>query len=292
MKFWSYNIAAPKFWQTFGFTNMDFLRKTPPPPPLISDYGQYRRLIIEDMDLVSNFLRENYGDSDWYLDAGPWLQTYFNDMRVIILGLFTKDNTLIATIFSTPLTNSVTYIGNKPYRNVRVIEGLCVHRNNRKMGIAGYMIAAIDYETSKEEPTVILYSRELSSTPIMSTHLNSKTYGYIDCSLARRTTDVLQMDKQEFNDLWVSNKFNWSPDNLIASLPTYRRDDIYIWSSSKSIIVVTDTKRRTKIGDRIIWETVWCGKFNPQTRLLYPSAVSLSDLESVASQHAGLFLWS
>ena len=260
-----------------------FIRKTRPDPPKHLDNNHYRRLKGADLIAVSEFLKDNYGDSDWYLDADSWLSNYLDDANVIALGLFDEDDSLRATVFSVPLTDGYTFIMKLPYKTVRVIEGLCVHRNDRKKGLAGYMISAIDYESSVT-PTILLYSRELPAVPLISTHLNVKTYGYIECSKARTKTIVEPMNISDFKHLWYANSQKWSEKDIIAS-PQSRRGGIQIWVTNNSVIVVCDTKRVSKKDNSKIWEVVWCGSLDGG---LFPGPLPLSYLESVASKYRGL----
>jgi len=282
MSFWLQNIAAPKIWHTHGLLGTGFIRKNRPDPPKDLNKNRYRRLTGADLIAVSEFLRDNYGDSDWYLDADSWLSTYLEDPSIIALGLF--DDSLRATVFSVPLTDGYTFIMKLPYKTVRVIEGLCVHRNDRKKGLASYMISAIDYESSKT-PTVLLYSRELPAIPFMSTHLNVKTYGYIECSKASAKTIVEPMNMSDFKHLWNSNMHKW-PEKDIIAIPYSRRGGIQIWVTNNSIIVVCDTKRVTKKDDSKIWEVIWCGSLDAGG--LYPGPLPLSHIESVASKYRGV----
>ena len=222
MSFWAFCVAAPKYWHTLGFGTHQLLRKTPVARPYtLASYGHYRPLTIDDMPIVCNFLRNHYGDTDWYLDAQEsWLEAYLRNPDILFLGLFSEQE-LHATIMSTPLTKGSTFLGsNLPKSNVRVIECLCVHRQHRKRGLAAYMISAMDHETSKQGPHIHLYSRELHRAPILSTHLNAKRYGYIVCDRAMRTCPITQMSYVQFSDLWKSNAIHWTASNhIVASLP-------------------------------------------------------------------------
>ena len=295
MSFWALNEASPKLWHTLGYWNADFLRKTPCPcPTVLPGFSQYRRLTIYDIDSVCAFMKDHYGDSDWYIDADPsWLRTYFEDPSVIILGLF-DENTLVATILSTPISPGNTYIGSYTYfRTIRVIEGLCVHKQFRKKGIAAYMISAMDYETSRTEPCIHLWSRELPSKPVFSTHLNAKTYGYIDCSVAKPTMNTTRMPWDEFSTLWENSSIHWvhtNPNSIVSTLPSNRRGGLTVWSvecgSEKIILIISDTKRKTKQDHSAIWEVIWVGKI--ESSLLVPSTTHPYCIESVASQLKGL----
>jgi len=286
MSFWAYNVAAPKLWHTLGLTKVDFLRGRPASQPYdLPNCNRYRRLVADDMDVLSAFLRNNYGDADWYLDAGPWLQTYLNDSDVIVLGLFGKDDIMRGCIFSTPLSNNDTIVGKK-HAFVRVIEGLCVHRSFRNTGVAAYLITAMDYETSQRGPVIHLYSRELPVTPLLSTHLNVKTYAYIECLVARKKTPIQEMDLATFAKLWASNSHQWSSGNVVGTTPCWRRGDIRTWVCGKTVIVVTDTRRRTRRDNQTIWETVWCGTTDQDQ--LYPTRVKHDELETVASMYKGI----
>jgi len=295
MSFWALNEASPKLWHTVGYWNADFLRKTSAPcPKAIPGFSQYRRLTIYDMDTVCAFMKDHYGDTDWYIDTDPsWLRTYFEDPLVLILGLF-DENTLLATILSTPISPGNTYIGSYTYfRTIRVIEGLCVHRHFRKKGIAAYMISAMDYETSRTEPCIHLWSREVPRTPIFSTHINAKTYGYIDCANAKPLMNATILPWDDFSSFWKNSSIHWvhtNPNSIVSTVPTNRRGGLTAWlveyGAEKIILIISDTKRRTKKDNRMLWEVVWVGKI--ESSLLVPSKTDPDCIESVASQLDGL----
>ena len=93
----------------------------------------------------------------------------------------------------------------------------------------------------------------------------------------------------DFMKLWDSNILRWNSSDILVSGLSNRRGDIRIWKSSEEIVVIVDTKRRTKAGDLIIWEVIWCGFCDLKMDLLQPHAVSLKMLESVAALYGGLF---
>ena len=293
MSFWSYNIAAPKLWHTFW--GQGFLRQRPALKPYTYELYLSRRLDSTCLDQFALFLKQHYGDDDWYLDTeGNWLQSYLDDPNVIVLGLFKKyDNTLIATILSVPITSGETNIGNTTtLKNVRVIEGLCIHKKYRKQGFAAHMISLMDYETSKKEPCVHLWSRELTQVPVFSTFLQTKLYGYIECAWAKKTWDAEKLPWDEFVQLWEKNVKNWiEPSSIVTNIPSNRRNGLTAWKITDSetvyIIVVSDTKRRSYLHNHHIWETIWCGKID--TSGLKPSTIPPECIESVASIHKGLF---
>lgn len=286
MSFWSFNTAAPSYWHTWFSFNGDFLRKIPALCPLdMPKYSRYRRLLVSDRENLGSFLREHYGDPTWYLDTGSWLDVYLEDPNTIVLGLFDTSEMLCACIFSSPLPKD-SQIGLQRLSNIRVIEGLCVHKAFRKSGLANYLLSAIDYETSRQGPTVHLYSRELPNVPLLSTHLNAKLYAYIECTFARPTLQVSKMEWDIFQTLWASNK-DWKSSGDLVSPPFSMRGDLSVWQVEQSVIVVANTRRRARRDNAPIWEIAWCGTI--LYGMLYPSRVLPSHLESVAAEHTGLF---
>lgn len=283
--FWWNNAAAPTLLHSLGFSSGGYLRTTPAKKPTSLPEYQYRRLEVSDIETVTVFLRENYGDTDWYLDAqSSWLLSYFQDPAVIVLGLF-RNETLYGTIFSTPLSDGVTYIGSQTY-DVRVIECLCIHASLRKQGIAGFMISAMDYETSAIRPIIHLWSRELDALPLLSTHLNAKNYCYLDCSAATERFPAARMDFPDFVSIWEHSYRRLG--GIVTSLPSNRRGGLHVWRVNSSVFVVSDTKRRTRKGDLPIWEIVWCGKLGTDFTLS-PYAILPVEAESVAFHYFGIF---
>jgi hypothetical protein len=147
------------------------------------------------------------------------------------------------------------------------------------------LLSAIDRVTSQHEPSIHLYARELPTLPFLFSHMNAKTYAYIECDKAVRNVPAEPMDWETFCMLWESNQSSWSSSDCIAS-PMTRRGDISVWLCQTSVLVVSNTRRRTRADNRILWETVWCGTL--EAGKLVPNRVPQEALESVASMYRGI----
>lgn len=124
--------------------------------------------------------------------------------------------------------------------------------------------------------------------PFASTHLNAKTYGYIECQNAKPMRNLKEMNFTDFSNLWESNMIHWTAEkNIIASLPMNLRNGIDIWQTGDKVIVVSDTKRRSITGNHPIWEIIWCGKIVQE--MLRSSSVDTEEIETVAAQYEGIF---
>ena len=299
MFFWLTNPATPKFWHSYWKpTNADYLRTTPAPPPTVSDIYETKRLTQQNHDQLALFMKAHYGDSDWYLDTGGnWLQKYLEDPAVFVCGLFLKrKGTIVATIFSVPITNGETYIAhsNTGVNSVRVIEGLCVHTQYRKQGLALLMISLMDSMTSQTTPCAHLWSRELTTMPLLSTHIQINQYGYIECAKALQSVTPTQIPWNEWEILWTTFSKQWiDGSSIVTTRPSNTRNGLTVWKMNTDtktmsyILIVSDTKRRTYYGNHTLWEVVWCGKMDETG--LHPSLVDPEYMESVASTLTGIF---
>lgn len=288
MSFWSYNLAAPKLWHSIGNWTPRILRTRPALYPYTpAELRPYRRLDVSDILPICEFWRTHYGDADWYVDARPaWVRKYLEDPSVIVLGVFTeRENILIGTIVSTPFSGGTTRLDGKiDLSGVRVIEGLCVHSTFRTLGLAGYLITAMDYETSIDHPTVHLWSRESRVYPVVSTAFNIQTYAFVPCEQARSPLEPVLLPWSEMEALWHTHTVHDA--QVLAKQPIRRRGGLEAWAIDTTIVVVSDTKRRTKRTHDLIWEVTWTG--HRTAKGLVPGPVSRIHLETVAKQKRGL----
>lgn len=284
MSFWSYNVASPKLWHTLGFWKPHYLRERPASVPYTPQgLTAYHRLNRADTQMVCDLWTKHYGGEDWYLDANPaWVQSYLDDPSVIVLGVFTiRENALVGTIVSTPFSGGATrFHQTQDISDVRVIEGLCIHSRFRKLGIAGYLIYAMDYETSKR-PTIHFWSRETPAPPLLSTALVIQTYAFVQCKDIVCMESCLPIPWPEMVLLWSTLR---SP-GIVARVPV-NRGGLEAWEVNGTIMVVSDTKRKTKRTREPIWEVIWTGQIRGEELVSGP--IPLRYLESLAAKKTGI----
>ena len=291
MTFWSRTSAAPTLWQASGFISLEprFLRTTLPDPPDLPLDIRIRRAVPSDTGSLLLFLTECYKGSDWRLRLDlDNMATYLDDTQVVALIALDFQHNLIASIFSVPV-GRVTMSHKADVGRVHAIEGLCVRGTHRHKGLAGMMIAQVDYETTRLfGPLVHLWSRELSSKPVLSTAVNVATYAYILTQRGSPRVPLRELEWSEFAHLWESNCHRFS--GIVAVTPSNRREGVRVWEGEShgavKVVVVADTRRITADG-KSIYEVVWCGW--RIINVLFPASHGLrfrTLLESVAAEYA------
>ena len=282
MPFWSKTTAAPRWIDTWYMDRSSrFLRLSPAKEPRIpKGLVHPLRLTMANVGELSAFWTASYGGADWYLDAQPsWVSKYLENESVIILGAHDTDGKLVATIVSTPFSGSSTELSTGAMLNcgtIRVIEGLCIAKDWRSRGIAGYMIAMMDFWTSQKLPVAHLWARETSSTPLFTTALRTDTYAMAQTNKLVGSISCEKMDWSAFCVLWQMSTHKWllnegegvPPPQIISSKPVSRSDHIDVWlmknrpdleNELRKIVVVANTRRRSIPGDERIFEVLWCG---------------------------------
>jgi hypothetical protein len=287
MSFWATTTAAPSIWMAAGLAPRmpEYIRNVPAPLPEIPSGMYIFPVILTDfVGQIASFWRTHYRGSDWIYDPTPGVvesvvTSYVRDENVFFYCLAEKGNhALTATIVSTPLTEGRVIIGPPQItmKECRVIEGLCVRADYRSRGIAGFMIAYMDYFTSQREPVAHIWSRELAVAPwsLFSTALHVKTYAYVkatDIKSEHRTDEFYdRMPWPAFCQLWGASVIPWNTikPGIVSTRPQNRRGDLRVYATKmasplerQKIVVITDTRRVTVGASESlkILEVVWCG---------------------------------
>lgn len=267
MGFWSRTTATPTLLdRVFGAAVPRMLRTTPAPAP--SHLGAHprssvRRATVADAARVCAFLRSHYGGPDWRMDISvDDVAAYLRDDAVIV-GILLDSEEILASIASVPFSQGDTRMSHGATlasNAMRVIEGLCVRTDVRGAGVAGYMISWADAETSRTVPVVHLWARELPRMPTVSTAIALHTYAYLDCAAARRDAclPLPPPERIALTDIPLS-PLPSVPSYIVSAVPNNRCDRLMAWRiGEESIVVVTDTRRKTRKADRPIYEVVWC----------------------------------
>ena len=293
MSFWSKTTAAPSILTLFSSSAPRFIRNTPAHRPSSAYLGEPKRASIDDVSAITKFWLNNYGGSDWVLDAREaWVGMYIADPAVVTLVLI-SEGAIIATIVSTPAIAGKTYMSNGGIVGLRVIEGLCVRNDMRGKKVAGHMIAWIDYLTSNsiDGPVAHLWMRETSSPSTITTAIAQYTYAYIDCARATRKIKSTRMSWDDFiteHKVIADYKLRGLTEGdpcIVARDPYSRRGDLIAWRSDDHMVVITNTRRLTRTPSHVrpIWEVVWYSG-DPKTTMHF--------LESVASYYTGMLFAS
>ena len=289
MVFWNTTSAAPSVADVLGLRGRHprYLRLS---VPTLSDAGRLtRRADMRDVDHICRFWSAYYGGDDWVFDAtADWVKKYLEDPAVYVLVMTNVSVGLIATIVSTPVTAGKTLMSHgAELDDVRCIEGLCIHPEYRSQGLAGEMIAAMDWFTANIRPMVHLWSRELAAAPLFSTAVQVSTYAYIDSQKARRLYPVSIMQWGEFLRYWahISNLEKILGAYILGSVPSNRRGDLMVWTCGEQLAVISRTRRRLRSEGRDIYEVVWCNQFIREGSYEH-------FLESVAVEYDGLLFAS
>jgi hypothetical protein len=310
MVFWSTTTASLKWIDTWRKQPARFLRLTSATegtkPKGFEGLKPPSRLMPQDVGLVAAFWTQHYGGTDWYLDAQPgWVSAYLEDPVVVVLGLKGFSGELIATIVSTPLTRGSTQTSNGGLLytgTMRVIEGLCIAKQYRDKGLAGYMIAAMDAYTSATRPVAHLWSRETAVAPMFSTALRTDTYALMRTKKATVRLNVERCPWDHFVKQWQRSCIQWllkdgleKPECIVTTTPLKRSDHVDVWiqAESRKIVVVVHTRRRSLPEDEPILEVAWCGYLENGT--LRPNIGGRGFrpvIESVGAQYANALLFA
>jgi hypothetical protein len=147
--------------------------------------------------------------------------------------------------------------------SLKCVEGLCISDDMRGAGLAGTMIAAIDYYTSSATPNALMWCRELSADPgVFTTAASIKTYAYIvGATAARAGVTPMKIPWHEFKSGWNPYRYTTEPHTVIAETPINRNGGLDVWSTEflgrSYTTVVLHTQRRTLKTNQPIYEIIW-----------------------------------
>jgi len=277
MNFWSQNPAAPTWLHTWErILTPGYLRQERALEPRIAGYEPVRATSSHSKELTE-FWNLFYRGEDWRMDLTEEnVLAYLNDIRVYVYILMDKER-IVASIVSTPCSLVMSHGGNCP--NARVIEGLVVHPYLRGKGVAGILIAYMDYVTSRVGPVCHLWSREEMTPSLISTAISRLPYSYLLPENVLKAN--IPIDRMAWKD-FVGLKPLALMDGPWIRSPVFhnRRGDLDVWwgkTKPNVIVVIANTRRvETKTG-RAIYEVVWCSDL-PQEGLL----------ESIAFKYKGV----
>lgn len=267
MNFWGNNPAAPSLLHTWERILVPkYLRTTPAPKPTVAGYEPVRGTVAHVKELTQ-FWNLFYRGSDWRTEfSEKHVQSYLEDKRVYVYLLFDKER-IIASIVSTPFPLVMSHGG--VCTNSRIIEGLVVHPFLRGKGLAGILIAYVDYETSKQGPVCHLWAREEAVPSLFSTAISRLPYSYILPETI--ITSGIPVEKLTWLDFLVQKPWRRTNGQWIRGTSLYnRRGDLDIWRGTKSTdvyVIVTNTRRIETKSNRPIFEIIWCSD-NPPAGLL------------------------
>lgn len=221
-----------------------FLRTFPAEKP---DLGIFTccRASHKDVDAIVEFWNVHYSGKDWEMRMTSELLTKYVDNLAVVCFILRFRDDIIGTIFSCPCSIETSYGVSLP--KCRIIEGLCIHNDYRKQGLAGKLIAYMDWFTSQREPCVHLWAREESRfTPgIFSTDCARLPYSFRYCRKDTEATNCTRRaTEEEFLNIWRRKQF--SGNFIRSSLPGSIRGDLDYWICETHLVVVSHTRRYTR----------------------------------------------
>lgn len=229
---------------------------------------------------VADFWATHYGGTDWrfVLDVED-VQDILREDRILALGVFNSNRTLVGTIVARPLTDMGVKLcigSTGRAEGAYVVEGLCIDPAWRGKHLAGWLISWVDFLLSRERPRLYVWSRE-SPTALSLTNIASAQYAYIHSSRLPADLDpqwVTEMSWSSFREAWVASTPHWSSATAMfpTALPkTAKHLEIWRHELWGIVLVLSDTRRRIKRTEEKIWELQWCGSVSQQG-LLQPWA--------------------
>jgi len=275
MNFWR-TSASPNWLHTWERILVpSYLRYTSAIEPRLQGYEPVRALSNHGKDLTE-FWNLFYRGKDWRMDlTEDHVKSYLDDKRVLVY-ILVEHNRIVASIVSTPCPLVMSH--GASLSNARIIEGLVVHPYLRNKGIAGLMIAYMDYITSKLGPVCHLWAREELMPSFFSTAISSKPYSYIlPENILQGTMPIERLAWSDFIQLkqWSRTSGHW----IRSATLFQRRGDLDVWwgqTKPHVIVVVANTRRIETKTNKPIHEIVWCSDI-PQEGLL----------ESIALKYKG-----
>jgi hypothetical protein len=194
-----------------------------------------------------------------------WVSRYLHDPDVVVLYAHDADLNIKATIVSCPVSQSPVVMSHGGRIPLRCIEGLCVADDMRSKGLAGIMIAAVDYYTSQSAPQAHIWYRELPVDPgVFTTAASIKTYAYILGTIASTqstTSSTFQIPWYVFKATWNPYRYMSSSYTVVSEVPLNRNDGIDVWNTEYNgrtyTTVVLRTQRRTLKMHKPIYEIIW-----------------------------------
>jgi len=276
--FWSSTSAAPQWWHTLFPTKPGYLRDEPAPNPfsfLKNKDLTIRRASIAAAEPIAAFWNMYYRVDDWYMYVSTLLlDNYLRDPYVIVLYAHDAQLTIKATIVSSPVSPTPAVMSHGGRIPLRCIEGLCVAADMRGTGLAGTMIAAADFYTSRDTPQAHIWYRELPVDPgIFTTAASIKTYSYISgaaaATAAASAPPPVKIPWHEFKSSWNPYRYintQITKNTVISETPINRNGGIDVWNTEYAgrvyTIVVLHTQRHTLKTHQPIYEIIWASSPN------------------------------
>ena len=266
MKFWDNNSAAPTWLNTWDrLLAPGYLRNSPASEPNVPGYKPIRATVANVTELTQ-FWNLFYRGADWRTELSEkHVLSYLDDKRVYVVILVNAGR-IVASIVSSPFSLIMSHGGT--CTNARIIEGLVVHPFLRGKGIAGLLIAYMDYLTSKNGPVCHLWAREETVPSMFSSALSQLSYSYIlPETIKKREMSVEKITWIEYLAIkpWRRTNGQW----IRGASPQNRRDDLDVWREVKIpakpeiYVIITNTRRIELKTNRPIYEVIWCSDTPP-----------------------------
>jgi GNAT superfamily N-acetyltransferase len=210
---------------------------------------------------ISRFFNEFYRGSDWeftcnYADVERWIKAGF-------IILVKHDNEIVGTFICRVLDG--VYCG-KHNPQAALLEGLVVHPKFRKIGLASFLLASMDYivyNTSKLNKSILLWFREHDS------HLSA--YSQLPISVLKYSYAIIKDlpktgGKAEPADADTVKKIvkhiTEKTRNTFTLLCEDSDEDVRWYTVNNSLIGIAFTHRIGKGGFNM-WEVVFAANFDP-----------------------------
>lgn len=248
-----------RVWDSGGYT----LRKTPRqtlPIMRFPDSGElmkYELASLSDSIAISEFWNSYYTGSDWRFscqktDVEHWIKT--GSILIIKQGV-----SLIGTFVCHYLPG--LYSGN--YNNqAALLDGLVIRPKFRKMGVASFLLACMDYHIyniEKMEKAILIWLREHDTriSAYMQTPISVLEYTYAKIhELPNRPNRAVKADLTDVQQI-VKSIFSSEKHDFTLALDYIQDPDIHWFLYKKTLIGIANTHRISKIDKYTILEVVF-----------------------------------
>ncbi len=248
-----------RIWDSGGYTLREKPRLNIPIMrfPNSGELMNYEIASLSEAQTISDFWNNHYAGSDWYFscqktDVERWIKSGF----ILIIK---QSKTVIGTFVCHYLPG--LYSGN--YNNqAALLDGLVIHPKFRKMGVASFLLACMDYHiytVNKMDKAILIWLREHDTRmgAYMQTPISVLEYMYVKIhELPNRPTKAIVAELADVEKI-VKSLFRTEKHDFTLALDYIKDPDIYWFLYKNSLVGIANTHRISKHTNYTILEVVF-----------------------------------